>query len=285
MATLSWKSSTLLAATLLVAFGLQAGAVKILLNLNRSPEAAATAEAHTASLKPTPRLPTATEVERQTVIDPPPPNEAAMLASPPKPAIAASDPPLPTHPTAHPEANPEARLTTTTAATPPAAHSAPTAPVNDPPPPAPNPPTATASVEAAPRPTAGHSAPPAVAPPPVAVATPSAEVATIKPTVPAPAEGLRDAAWLKTRDPKNYTVQLYSGKDLDKLKEIAASTASTDPQAYFTTGSRTSPWYSLVIGDYPDSASARAVAAAIAARSTQLKPWVRRLDEIQANMR
>ncbi|MCC9000882.1 MAG: SPOR domain-containing protein, partial [Candidatus Contendobacter sp.] len=132
----------------------------------------------------------------------------------------------------------------------------------------------------------GHSAPPTVAPTPVV--TPSAEVATIKPTEAATAAAagvLRDAAWLKTRDPKNYTVQLYSGKDLDKLKEIAASTASTDPQAYFTTGSRTSPWYSLVMGDYPDSASARTVAAAIAARSTQIKPWVRRLDEIQANMR
>ncbi len=285
MATLSWKSSTLLGATLLVALGLQAGAVKILLNLNRPPEAATPAEARATPLKSTSPPLAAAETGRQPVTDPPPPSEATVATSTPKPTVAASDPPPPTSVTAHAEPNPEARLTSPVAA-PSTSHSAPKTPVTDPPPPAPNPPTATASVEAAPRPAAGPGASPTsptVAPPPVA--TPSAEVATIKPTEAAPAGGLRDAAWLKTRDSKNYTVQLYSGKDLDKLKEIAASTASTDPQAYFTTGSRTSPWYSLVIGDYPDSASARAVAAAIAARSTQLKPWVRRLDEIQANMR
>lgn len=276
MATLSWKSSTLLAATLLVALGLQAGAVKILLNLNHSPEAAATAETRTAPLKSNPPLPAATDGGRQAVTDPPPPSEATGEASTPKPAVAASDPPPPASATASTEPNPEARLATTAAATP-APRSVPKTPVSDPPP------AATAPVEAVPRSAAVHSAPPTVAPTPVA--PPSAEVATIKPAEPATASGLRDADWLKARDPKNYTVQLYSGKDLDKLKEIAASTASTDPQAYFTTGSRTSPWYSLVMGDYPDSAAARAVAAAIAARSAQLKPWVRRLDEIQANMR
>ncbi|HRD48384.1 MAG: SPOR domain-containing protein [Candidatus Competibacter sp.] len=276
MATLSWKSSTLLAATLLVALGLQAGAVKILLNLNRSPEAVTTAEDRAAPIKSTsPPLATA-EIRRQPVTDPPPPSEATVAASTPKPTVAASDPPPPTSATASTEPNPEARLATTVAV-PPAPRNAPKTPVSDPPP------AATAPVEAVPRPAAGHSAPPTVAPTPVA--PPSAEVATIKPAEPAAASGLRDAEWLKTRDPKNYTVQLYSGKDLDKLKEIAASTASTDPQAYFTTGSRASPWYSLVMGDYPDSAAARLVAAAIAARSTQIKPWVRRLDEIQANMR
>jgi hypothetical protein len=271
MDTLSWKSSTLLATTLLVALGLQAGAVKLLINLNRSPDTATTAETH-PPLKPNPSPAATPEVERPLVADPPPPNEAVTLAPTPKPVVAAATPP-PAQPAAHPEPNPEAHLTATAAA-PPAPHSTPKAPVSDPPPVTPNPATATTSVEAAPRPT--------VAPTP---APPSAEAATVKTVEPAPVGGLRDATWLKTRDPKNYTVQLYSGKDLDKLKEIAGSTASTDPQAYFTTGSRTSPWYSLVIGDYPDSASARTVAAAIAARSTQLKPWVRRLDEIQANMR
>lgn len=276
MANLSWKSSTLLATVLVVALALQAGGVKILLNLHRPADtAAATTPARAPLDKPAPA--TVAHSDPPAVTDPPPPSEAALLTLAQQPPAVTTPEPPPAAATASSAASPEARLATTIAPAPHSAARPAVAPKNPPPP------TATASVEAAPHSPASPASAPTVATAPIPAVTPSAEAATIKPDD-APSDGLRDAAWLKTRDPKNYTVQIYSGKDLNKLKEIAATTSS-GPQAYFTTGNRTSPWYSLVVGDYPDSAAARAAAATIAAQSVQLKPWVRRIDEIQANMR
>ena len=91
--------------------------------------------------------------------------------------------------------------------------------------------------------------------------------------------------WLKKRDPKHYTVQLYSGKDMETLKEIAASVGTAEPQAYYSTGSRSGNWHSLVAGDYPDSAAAQAAAAKFTTQLPALKPWIRRFEEIQAKLR
>lgn len=258
-------------ATLLVALGLQTGAVKILINLDRQPDAAAPATNRVLLAKPISPISSATDAEqRPAAVNPS--NRTAAATPAPAPVsestTAASDPIPPAQTTAHSESshsesNPEARLVS------PATASA-TA-LNDPSPDS-NPPTVATTVS-----------PPAEAP----IAD---EAATVKPTAtqttePSSTESLQDATWIKARQPKNYTVQLYSGKDLDKLKEIAASNSFSGPQAYFTTGSRSNPWYSLVVGDHPDSASARAAAAAISAQSTQIKPWVRRFDDIQTNLR
>jgi septal ring-binding cell division protein DamX len=130
----------------------------------------------------------------------------------------------------------------------------------------------------------------AVAPPQPATSAPiptkSNQTAALAapPAEPPPATQLQDATWLRTRDPRRYTIQLFSGKDLDKLEEVAAMIGSDEPRAYFMTGSRTSPWYSLVLGDYPDASTARAAAANLTA-SLALKPWVRRFDDLQSSLR
>jgi len=131
---------------------------------------------------------------------------------------------------------------------------------------------------------------------------PSAEAATLTSRIPPPIEleaappieleaasanTLLEPDWLEARDPNHYTVQLYSGKDLDKLRQIAVSESITtvEPKAYFMTPSRSGPWYSLVVGDYPDFNAAQNIATKIAAQSGSIKPWIRRFSEIQARMR
>ena len=121
----------------------------------------------------------------------------------------------------------------------------------------------------------------------------SAEAATLTSRIPPPIEPeaststLLEPDWLEARNPNHYTVQLYSGKDLDRLREIAASESITtiEPKAYFMTPSRSGPWYSLVVGDYPDFNAAQNTATKIAAQSGSIKPWIRRFSEIQARMR
>ncbi len=80
-------------------------------------------------------------------------------------------------------------------------------------------------------------------------------------------------------------MQVYSGKDINTLREISVAVDIADPQAYFTTTSRSGPWHALVIGDYANSAAAQAAAAKMTTRLPTIKPWVRRFDEVQAKLR
>lgn len=237
MAKASWKSSVLVAAILVVALALQAGAIRIMINLAR-PSGPPPGKVENRALPVEPAAPLAAAVEpaRQPATD-----SLSPSAGAPAPPVL--------------ETRPESALSSSEPPSPPAAPK-PAETVIGQPAPGGNPPTTA-------------EAPPAISD-------------TASPAAP-PAE-LQDPAWLKTRDPQRYTVQLYRGKNLNKLKDIAGTAAPAEPRAYFVTGSRSSPWYALVVGDYPDAAAARAAAKNLAPSATT-KPWVRRFDEIQANMR
>jgi septal ring-binding cell division protein DamX len=281
MAASSWKSLAMPGAILLIALGLQAGAIKIMTGASTAHEPAA-ADAHTASAP--------------DHAEPPPPAPAHQTTPPAPPAHGAPSPEAglaPTHTPAPP-------------VTPVAAHGAPSPEAGLAPTHTPDPPVTPVAAHGAPSPEAAlynpmaSNIPPPIqldepepaaeqpaidAPPPsaeaeLAMATPAAEPAT------SPTTGeLLEPDWLKGRDPKRYTVQLYSGKEMNKLQEIAKSVTGTSPAAYFTTASRSGPWYSLVVGDYADFPTAQAAATQIAGQSSTLKPWIRRFSEIQARMR
>jgi septal ring-binding cell division protein DamX len=284
MAALSWKSLSLLGAILLIALGLQAGAIKIMVNLHQ-PDEPVLAD---APQKPAP----STRAE-----SPPPVKPTEIIADPPHLASPTATPepahgspnaeahspevPLPS-PEAHgskPSPSPEAQLS-------PKAHDSKLPP----------------SSEAQTLPAAAHNPMASNIPPPIeldpepaaeepAPATPhaasaEANLATATPLAePAASTTLLEPNWLKGRDSKRYTVQLYSGKDMAQLRQIAGSVTGAAPSAYFVTTSRSGPWYSLVVGDYPDFTAAQTVATQIAAQSSTLKPWIRRFSEIQAKMR
>lgn len=276
MANLSWKTLALLTVTLLVALGLQAGALKIMVNLSRQTDEPAPVETRAAPGKP--RLPATTgETGRQ----PAPATEERIAAAPalagqePNPEALLADPPHLATPAPKPEpshssSNPEARQLP---------GAAPSTPVVNPPPAA-NPPPVLA--EANPPPVVSNPPPPVT--PAVPVAPPVAAAPEVNPP-PATASGLQEAAWIKARDPRRYTVQVYSGKEMNALREISVAIATADPQAYFTTTSRSGPWHALVIGDYADSSAAQAAAAKMTIRLPTIKPWVRRFDEVQAKLR
>ncbi|MBK8895764.1 MAG: SPOR domain-containing protein [Candidatus Competibacteraceae bacterium] len=273
MNTANWKIPAVLAATLLAALGLQAGAIKLMLNSASSVEPADSATAHprAAPVAPAERHPAhpANEFEERAAVGPVPPTttaKPAMVADPPH----LIDPPPKSEPVRH-DAAPET-----------------------PKPPTVAPATAQPSAEAAllaseAKAQASNSHPasnPPAAPAPVAPAAPVAPSPEASAASEPAAEGdLQDSEWLKARDAKHYTVQIYSGKSMDTLKVIAAATASAEPQAYYSTGSRSGPWYSLVEGDYSDAASAQAAAAKLTVRTPTIKPWIRRFEEIQAKLR
>lgn len=277
MAASSWKSLSLLGVILLIALGLQAGAVKIMINLNQ-PDAsvAATRAAPSAHAEAPP-----TAKPANIIADPPHlANPTATSTEPPhsgpSPEVHRTEPqpnpeaphakpqPSPEVPHANPQPSPEAQILPAISHNPMAS--------NIPPP-----------IELEPESPAEKSK--------SAIETPSAasaeaHLATATPSAePSASATLLEPDWLKGRDSKRYTVQLYSGKDIDKLREIAGSVTGASPSAYFVTTSRSGPWYSLVVGDYADFTTAQAVATQIAAQSSMLKPWIRRFSEIQARMR
>jgi septal ring-binding cell division protein DamX len=275
MATINWKVLSLLTVLLLVALGLQAGALKIMINLAGDSNAAAALAAAKIARHPAPSS------ERQIASEAAPASEAKAVPPVPESPPIVEAAPKPTAPKNEP--SPEA----------------PKLPVA-PPPAVAHPSTDAALIAAEAKlqsiaPTNANQNPSHRNPPssPEQPAKPTttvpAEVAVTTATSASPevpAEGaLQEPVWLKNRNPKHYTVQLYSGKDMGTLKEIAASTTSTEPQAYYATGTRSGTWYSLVAGDYPDSAAAQAAADKLTTRSPALKPWIRRFDEIQAKLR
>ncbi|MBL8250991.1 MAG: SPOR domain-containing protein [Candidatus Competibacter sp.] len=269
MVAVNWKIPSLLAATLLAALGLQATAIKLMLDSDGPTVEPESGVAHARVAPVKPAVPAAlAHVEPPVAVPAEKTVErAAPEASAPaqKPAAVAVDPP----PVAGAPVKPDApRVEPNLEAHPPAA-----------PTPAPSRSPEAALLSAETKPAPSSETPAASAAP---AASPAEAPAASEPVV----EGdLQDSAWLKARDPKRYTVQLYSGKSLDALRAIAAMTASSEPQAYYTTGSRSGPWYSLVAGDFSDTASAQAAAGKLTARDSTIKPWIRRFDEIQAKLR
>ena len=135
---------------------------------------------------------------------------------------------------------------------------------------------------------------PAVAP--AAPATRAAENPTMTETTagdaPAPAaqqeaspaipqqQALPGPDWIARQDPGAYTLQLFSVADMAALRRFVQA-HPLDDLAWFEIRREDYPWYSLIRGVYPDTASARAAAAALP-EELKLQPWVRRLGDIQA---
>lgn len=106
----------------------------------------------------------------------------------------------------------------------------------------------------------------------------TAKPAVVLPPGTAPSGG---DAWLKSRDPARFTLQLVGSRDRAAVRKFAREHAIAEPHAVFERDLKGKPWYSLVAGDYPDRA------AAIAARERLPKAlgrsgiWPRTFGSIQ----
>jgi DamX protein len=192
---------------------------------------------------------------------------------------------LPEDEQAKPELAPESRRVAVAqqVAKPPAASSAVAAPAADPVP-EPQPPVV---VDAVQRTSTAPSVEPASEP--VGAPVESREipkeprVVTAKPAVVVPAGTAPSGgeAWLQSRDPARFTLQLVGSRDRAAVRKFAREHAIAEPHAVFERDLKGRPWYSLVAGDYPDRA------AAIAARERLPKGlgrsgiWPRTFGSIQ----
>lgn len=92
-------------------------------------------------------------------------------------------------------------------------------------------------------------------------------------------------AWVQSRDPDHYTLQIYKSRYLKGLTQFASGKALPQPLAFYKTSSKSGSWYVLVAGDFANEDSAGSALGEVNARFPKLKLWMRDFSEIQAQMR
>ncbi|MDQ2696197.1 MAG: SPOR domain-containing protein [Pseudomonadota bacterium] len=123
-------------------------------------------------------------------------------------------------------------------------------------------------------------------PPPVESVA-AEEAATPPPAAPDPVTPparplLYESAWVLTRDPGRYTLQILSGTDHGGIGRMARHQALPTPRAFYSTRQQGRRWYALIAGEYASEAEARAAAAALTSSQPRFRPWVRRFGDIQS---
>lgn len=110
------------------------------------------------------------------------------------------------------------------------------------------------------------------APPPTATAAASAAVT-------------RRDDWYLVQSGERYTLQLFSSHQAGAAERFIAESVPGGEIGYVHTIRDGRHWYSVLYGSYPDGKAARKAADALSASHPELKPWVRRLADIQTAIR
>lgn len=144
--------------------------------------------------------------------------------------------------------------------------------------PAPEPRPGPAEVVERGQPAAGRAAEPQpAARPEVAAAPPPAAVVESRP----PAQG---RAWLDSRPPGHYTLQLVGARERDSIERFVARHAIVPPYAVFERQLDGRPWYALVAGDYPDRDAALRARERLPAALRSRDIWPRTFGSIRELM-
>ncbi len=104
------------------------------------------------------------------------------------------------------------------------------------------------------------------------------EAAPSNTAVPAGAFGMR---WLTSRKPGRYTLQLVGARDRAAVERYARDRGIASPHAIFERELDGRPWFSLVVGDYPDRAAALAARAGLPGGIDRAKVWARTFESIK----
>jgi len=101
-----------------------------------------------------------------------------------------------------------------------------------------------------------------------------------------PADGeLNDASWILAQKPSYFTLQLVTGHQQKTIHTFIQKYQLSGPQlAYFQTQRAGKVWHNLTFGVYANRKLALAAIAQLPAELAAVKPWIRRLSSIQAEI-
>lgn len=98
---------------------------------------------------------------------------------------------------------------------------------------------------------------------------------------PPPAAG---AAWLWSRNPLRYTLQLMGDRHVDGLRRLAATQRFEGPLAIVRVVRKGKPWYLLLAGDYAGEAEALAAIGTLPEALRGARPWPRHFAALQEQL-
>jgi DamX protein len=90
--------------------------------------------------------------------------------------------------------------------------------------------------------------------------------------------------WVLSQEPGTFTLQLFGSHDKNNAESFIRQHKLGKEANYFVSEHQGKEWYSVVYGVYPDQAAATAAIKTLPASLKRIKPWVRRLDDIQASI-
>jgi len=97
-------------------------------------------------------------------------------------------------------------------------------------------------------------------------------------------EGYRKDKWLLAQNPAEFILQLFGTNKKENADQFINEHKIGKQAGYFYTRNKGQDWYSVVYGQYRDQASANVAARSLPKSLKKIKPWVRRLDDIQASI-
>lgn len=92
------------------------------------------------------------------------------------------------------------------------------------------------------------------------------------------------AAWLWSRNPVRYTIQLKGHRRVDSLRTFVAESRPDAPVAIVRVLHKGKPWYLLLLGDYASEEEAVAAINALPQKGHGRGPWPRRFASLQDQM-
>lgn len=99
------------------------------------------------------------------------------------------------------------------------------------------------------------------------------------------AAGFRDSAWLQTRDPRRYTVQLVGAGTEQAVRDHLNGYDVRGDIAQLVTRRDGKPWHVLFWGDFADRAAAERAVAALPAPLKKVAPWIRSYADVHGEMK
>lgn len=97
-------------------------------------------------------------------------------------------------------------------------------------------------------------------------------------------EGYRRDHWLLAQEPGNFTLQLFGTNRKANADQFIDQHKLKGQAGYFQTRRKGADWFSVVYGNYTSQDNARRAIKQLPATLARIKPWVRRMDDIQASI-
>ena len=104
-------------------------------------------------------------------------------------------------------------------------------------------------------------------------------------TQPSEPQAAHSLDWLREQDPSHYVIQLLGARDASAVRKFLDTHKLGAKGTWYMTSHENKPWYVVVYGMYPDSASARAAIKSLPEALRAGSPWPRSVANVVESAR